>query len=103
MVAKEYSSSYCAAAKRNCSFKHNISKKFRFFFERTLANPLPADLQDFLQKAYSSRSSYVHQALLGEFGLAPYQPFEETGKLYQELGRLSRFVRAGLIQWLIKI
>jgi hypothetical protein len=103
MMADELTSQYCKDAKRRCTVKRDVSKKFRVFFERTLAKPLPQDLQGILTKAYSNRSSYVHKALMGKLGLAVYQHYTETMQLYSELQQLSELVRAGLIQWLVEI
>ena len=103
MMADEPSSRYCRDARRRCTLKRDVSRKFRVFFERTLAKPLPQNLQGFLRKAYSNRSSYVHRALMGKFGLVVYQDITETMHLYSELGQLSELVRAGLIQWLVEI
>jgi len=103
MITDEPNSEYCKDARRRCTLKRDISSKFRVFFERTLAKPLPQNLQEFLRRAYSNRSSYVHRALMGEFGLVVYQDFTETLQLYSELGQLSELVRAGLIQWLVEI
>lgn len=104
IMADEFNSMFCEDAKKICSLKRDITKKFRVFFERTLMKPLPDNLQTFLGKAYSERSSFVHRALLGEVGLCgPYEHYTKTSKLYSELRLLSRLVRAGLIQWLIEV
>ena len=105
MMADRFSSSYCEAAKRNCSLKQNVSKKFRAFFEQTLAKPLPADLEEFLTNAYSDRSSFVHRALMGDFGPSSYVSITDSKfqDLRSELFQLSRVVRAGLLQWLIEV
>jgi hypothetical protein len=103
MMVDRFVSSYCEDAGKNCPLKRNVAKKFRIFFEQTLAKPLPSDLEQFLARAYSTRSSFVHRALLGKFGAIPY--YHNSGKtreLRSEQFQLSRIVRVGLLQWLVE-
>jgi hypothetical protein len=107
MMWEEISSQYCEHLRRRCVHKKDIMKKFRSFFERTIANPLPRDLKKFLDNTYSMRSDYVHRALLEGYGIRGAYESEAllNGKLepIRELRNLERLVNAALIQWLIKI
>lgn len=107
MMWEEISSQYCEDANRACELKKDIMKRFRSFFEHTIANPLPPDLKKFLDNIYSMRSKYVHRALLDGYGIRGAYESEAllNGKLepISELRALERLVNAALIQWLIKV
>ena len=106
MMIDEYTSGYCKDANRSCPLKKDVMKKFKAFFERNLQYPLPRELEKFLNCVYSRRSSYVHEALLGEgeargiqFGLIS----EKVRQLNEEQRHLEKLVNAALMEWLKRI
>lgn len=106
MVESEATSRFCKEAGKNCSQKKDVLKKFRMFFERTLVNPLPIDLQRFLNRIYNKRSKYVHKALLNGYGIRGIYTSEFTKEMLKadaEFRSLERLVNAALIEWLMKI
>jgi hypothetical protein len=106
IMESEITSQFCEDAGKPCRQKMEVMKKFKMFFERTLANPLPTDLAQFLEKIYSKRSKYVHKALLDGYGIRgiyDYGHTKEAMKADAEARLLERLVNAALIEWLIKI
>ena len=108
MMVDEFTSRFCEDAKKRCSLKFDVMKKFRAFFERNLSYPLPKELKRFLNDVYSKRrSTYVHKALLGEGSLrGPHFGFsllEAEKKFDSEKRDLEQLVNVALIEWLHRI
>lgn len=86
--------------------KKGVMKKFRAFFERNLEYPLSSELQSFLNRVYSKRSTFVHEALLGEGearGIQFWFKSENAWQLDEEKRNLEMLVNAVLMEWLRRV
>lgn len=106
MMVDEYTSEFCEDAERQCPLKKDVMKKFRTFFGRNLQYPLPRAYRIFLNRVYGKRSTYVHEALLGEgeirgmqFRALSARPRAVMG-LIGEQKKLESLVNASLMEWL---
>jgi len=105
MMTEEYASGFCSDAKKVCPLKKDVMKRFRKFFESNLQYPLPKDLEKFLNRVYSKRSSYVHKFLLGKQGMLEMRiyPTQRGRRLMGDQRHLETLVNATLIEWLRRI
>jgi hypothetical protein len=105
MMRDEVKSGYCASANIRCPLKRDVIAKFRKFFEENIVYPLPLEKKRFLDDCYSSRSNFVHRALLGEGPMRGprYMSLGADDKVSEQVFELESLVNAGLIEWLKKI
>jgi len=85
--------------------KKSVMKKFRKFFEDNLQDPLPIEKRKFLDAVYSSRSNFVHKALLGSgpFRGPIYMGIGRGRELKDQLSEFKALVNACMINWLIRL
>ena len=105
LMRNRFSSGYCEDAKRRCNLKKDVMKKFRKFFEENLQYPLPEEKQRFLNEVYSSRSNFVHKALIGAgpFRGPMYMSLGRGRELYDQLSGFSALLNACMINFLMRI